>query len=161
MHALSRLAHGGFAAAIVAWRGRPPRSFHRVRSSQRSAPLTSADRSSEGSSSSRYAATFGGRNYPAQLARYRVVRLPSPQEVERWLATVERAQEARGIATARVMWPSRTSDVVRLFPRARLHGQVRRLRERLGDGGRRRDVLEVGARRVQRSVPQGLLDRVE
>jgi hypothetical protein len=42
-----------------------------------------------------------------------------------------------------------------------LHGQVRRLRGRLGDGGRPRDVLEVDARRVQRSVPQELLDRVE
>jgi adenylate kinase family enzyme len=35
------------------------------------------------------------RNYPAQLARYSVVRLRSPQEVDRWLATVERDTGAR------------------------------------------------------------------
>ena len=29
------------------------------------------------------------RSYPAQLARYRVVRLRSPRDVEQWLATVE------------------------------------------------------------------------
>ena len=35
------------------------------------------------------------RHYPTQLAPYRVVRLRSPEEVERWLATVERTAAVR------------------------------------------------------------------
>src|SRR5262249_23491908 len=34
------------------------------------------------------------RDYPAKLARYRVVRLCSPREVERWLSAVERDRGA-------------------------------------------------------------------
>jgi hypothetical protein len=42
-----------------------------------------------------------------------------------------------------------------------LHREVRRLGRRLGNGRRWRDILEVDARRVQRPVPEQLLDGLQ